>query len=61
MSVSCMLISMLSVSVEACDVSCAVVAEALAPRALYLNPYALLSPLHQICNLGNPNLSCIQF
>ena len=60
MSVDHMLISMLSVLVEARDMSCAVVAEALAPRAWDLKPDNLLSHLHQMCEFGNPNLSCIQ-
>ena len=55
MSVDHMLISMLSVSVEPCEWICAVVAEILAP-----SPDDLLSPLSRICNLRNPNLSCIQ-
>ena len=42
-SVDRMLISMLSVSVEALEMLCA---KALAPRAWNLNPNNLLSPLH---------------
>ena len=60
-SVDRMLISILSVSVEALVMSCAVAAEALAPRALDLKPDDLLSQLHLMCNLRNPNFSCIQF
>ena len=60
-SVDRMLISMLSVSVEAHDMSCAEAAEALAPQAWDLNPDYLLSPLHQMCDLRNPTLSCIHF
>ena len=58
--VDLMLISMLSVLVEACDMLCAVVAEALVPPAWDLNPDDLLSPLCRMCNLRNPSLSCIQ-
>ena len=46
---------------QSCDMLCAVVDEALAPRAWDLNPDALFSPLPQMCHLRNPNLSCIQF
>ena len=60
-SVDRMLISMLSVLVEAHDMSCAVIAEALAPQAWDLNTDNLLSPLRQMCDLMNPNLSCILF
>ena len=58
-SVDHMLISTLSV--EASDMLCAEAAEALALLAWDLNPDNLLSPLHQICDLRNPSLSCIQF
>ena len=51
---------MLSVLVEACNMSCAVVAEALTHRACDLNSDDLLSPLCRMCDLRNPNLSCIQ-
>ena len=58
-SVDSMLISILSVSVEALEMSCAVVVEALAPGACDLKADDLLCPLHLICNLKNPSLSCI--
>ena len=48
-----MLIWMLSVSVEALEMLCT---EALAPWG-----WDLLNPLHLMCDLRNPNLSCIQF
>ena len=57
-SVDHMLISILSESVEALQMLCA---EALTPQAWDLKPDDLLSPLHPMCNLRNPNLSCIQF
>ena len=60
MPVECMLICMLSLLAEACDMECAVVAEALAPWACDLNPDDLLSPLHRMCDHSNPKLSCIQ-
>ena len=60
-SADCMLISILSVSVKALKILCAEAAEALAPQSWDLCPDDLLSPLHQMCNLSNPNLSCIQF
>ena len=41
-------ISILSVSVEALEILCAVVAKALAPRACNLKNEDLLSPLHLI-------------
>ena len=50
-SVDCILISILSVSVEALEMSCAEAAEVLAPQAWELKP----------CDFRNPNLSCIQF
>ena len=50
-SVDHMLISILSVSFEALEMSCAVVAEVLAPRAWDVKDDDLL----------NPNLSCIKF
>ena len=56
-----MLISILSVSVEALEIMCAETAEALAPRSLDLKPDDLLSSLHLMCDIRNPNLSCIQF
>ena len=59
-SVDCMLISILSLSVEALEMSCAVIAEAPAPRACDLKADDLLSPLHLMCNLRNPSLSCVQ-
>ena len=59
-SVDHMLISILSVSVEALEM-CAEAAETLAPQAWDLKPDDLLSPLHLMCDLRNPNLSCIQF
>ena len=54
-SIDHMLISILSVSVQALDMSCAVVAEACDLKADYL-----LSLLHLMCDLKNPSLSCIQ-
>ena len=59
-SVYCMLISILSVSVEALEMMCAAVVEALAPRARDLKADNLLSPLYLMCDLRNPNLFCIQ-
>ena len=59
-SVDRMLISIVSVSVEALEMLCAVVAEALAPQACDLKADNLLSPLHLIYKLRNPSLSCIQ-
>ena len=56
-----MLISILSVSDEDLETLCAGEAEALAPGALDLMSDYLLSPLHLMCSLRNPNLSCIQF
>ena len=43
-SVNCMLISILSVSVEARDMSCAIVTEALSPQACDLKDDNLLTP-----------------
>ena len=60
-SVDCMLISILSVSVKALEMSFAVVPEALAPRACDLKAGDLLSPLPLMSNLRNSTLSCIQF
>ena len=60
-SVHPILIIILSVSVEALEMSCAEAAEALAPRVSDLKPDDLLSSLHLMCDLRNPNLSCIQF
>ena len=54
----CLLTTCLSpycLSVEALEMSCAVVAEALAPRASDLKTDDLLSPLHLTCDLRNPN------
>ena len=59
-SVDRMLISILSVLVEALEMSCAVVAEALAPWAYNLKADDLLTPLHLMCDLRNPSLSFIQ-
>ena len=56
MSVDCMLVSILSVSVEALDMGCAEAAEALAHWA-----WDNLLPLHLMCDFRNPNLICIQF
>ena len=56
-----MLTSILSVSVKALEMLCAVVAEALAPQVWNFKPDDLLSPLYLMCDLRNPNLSCIQF
>ena len=58
LTVDHMLISILSVSVESLEMLCA---EALAPQAWNLKPDNLLSPLHLMCDLRNPSLSCIQF
>ena len=55
-----MLISILSVSVEALEL-CAVAAEAWAPRIWELKPDDLLSPLHKMCELRNPTLSLSSF
>ena len=60
-SVDRMLISILSVSVEALAMSDAEAAEALAPQAWDLKPDDLLCLLPLLCDLRNPNLSCIQF
>ena len=60
-SVDRMLISMLSVSSQALDMWCADAAEAPRPLACDLNLDELLSPLHQMYNPRNPNLSCIPF
>ena len=60
-SVDCMLISILSMSVEALEMLCDEAAEAVAPLACDLKPDNLLSPLHLMCGLRNPNFSCIQF
>ena len=59
-SVDHMLISMLSVSVKTLEMLCALVAEALAPRAWDLRSNDL-SPLRLMCDLRIPKLSCIQF
>ena len=59
-SVNCMLISTLSVSVEALEMTCAVVAKALAPRTYNFIADDLLRPLCLMCDLRNPSLSCIQ-
>ena len=52
-----MLISILCVSAEALEMLCAVVAEALAPRACDLKADDLLSLLCLMCYLRNPSLS----
>ena len=57
-SVDCMLISILSVLVEALEISCPEAAKALALWAWDLKPDDMLN---LICKLRNPNLSCIQF
>ena len=59
-SVHRILIFMLSLSVEALEMSYAAVAKAMAPRACDLTADDLLSPLHLMCNLKNPSLSCMQ-
>ena len=59
MSVDYMLISTLSVLVEAREMLCVEADEALALWACNLKPYDLLSPLHLMCDLRSPNLSCI--
>ena len=59
-SVDCMRISILSVSVEALEMLCAVVAEALAPWAGDSKADNLLSPLRLMCDLRNTSMSCIQ-
>ena len=56
-----MLISIVSVSVEALEMLYAVAAEALAPSFRDLKPDDLPSPLYLRCDLMNLNLSCIQF
>ena len=53
-SVDCMLISILSMSVEDLEMLCAGAAEALAPRPWDLKPDDLLSPLHLICDFSYP-------
>ena len=58
MSVNLMLISILSVSVKALEMSCAEATQALAPQAWELKPENLCSHLHLIWDLGSPNLSC---
>ena len=58
-SVDHMMMSILSVSVEALEMSCAVAAEALAPLAWDLKPDDLLSLLRLLFDFRNPNLSCI--
>ena len=60
-SVDCMSMSILSVSLEALEMSCAVAAETEATRARNLKPDDLLHPLNLMCELKNPNLSYIQF
>ena len=50
-----------SMSVEGLETLCAEAVEALVPRAWNLKPDILLSSLHLMCDLRNPNLSCIQF
>ena len=60
-SVDCMLILILSVSVKDMEMICAKAAEALALRAWDLKAHDLLSPLCLVCNPRNPYLSCIQF
>ena len=57
-SVDCMLIW--SVSVEALEMLYAVIAEAVTPQVCDLKADNLLSPLCLMCELRNPNLSCIQ-
>ena len=49
-----MMISILSVSVEGLEMSCAEAAEALSPRALDMKPCDLLRPLHLMCDSGIP-------
>ena len=61
MSVDHMLVSILSVLVEALEMSCAEAAEARSPQAWDLKIDDLLSPLHLMLDLRNPYLSCIQF
>ena len=60
-SVDRMLISILSMLVEALRMLCSETAEALAPWAWDLKPDDLLSTLHLMCDFRNPNLSCIHF
>ena len=57
-SVDHMLISILSMLVEALEMSCA---ETLAPCAWNLKPDDLLSYLHLMCDFRKPNLSFIKF
>ena len=59
-SVDHMLISILVVSVDVLDMLCVVVVEAPAPWACDLKAANLLSPLHLMCDLWNPSLSCIK-
>ena len=55
-----MTISMLSMSVEGLEMSCAEAADVLAPWTGDLKPNDLLS-LHLMCILEKLDLSCIQF
>ena len=55
MSVDRMLISILSMLVEALEMLCAEADEALAPRAWYLKSDNLLNPIRLMWYLGNPN------
>ena len=59
-SVDCMFIFILYVSVETLEMLCAVAAKALATRAYDLKADDLLSPLCLMCDLRNPSLSCMQ-
>ena len=60
-SVDCMLISIVSVSVEALEMLSAIAAKTLASWAWHWMHDDLLSPLHLMCEVRNRNLSCIQF
>ena len=58
-SIDCMLISILSMSVNALEMSHAEAAKALAPRACDLKPDDLPSPFQLMCDIRNIILSCI--
>ena len=60
MSIDCMVIYILFIPVEVLEMSCVVVAKALASLACDLKADDLLSHMHLMCDLRNPNLSCIQ-
>ena len=59
-SVDWLLISILSVPVEALEMLCSIVAEVQVPWVWELKTDDLLSPLRLMCNLISPNLSFSQ-